>query len=339
MIAIFAYVKPSEACDMCMETNYEFLPGIESDLGLNVPYLKGQPPTSIRRCWHFSTDGTNVESMFYDNEDFISGMNRNFKLSLKYRVLILAFALMDTHIHYILYGEYDECNRFIHEYVRLTSYEISLRHSDRQRLRDIMINHRAIDTDVYLKTSIAYVLRNPVAAGLGFTFYDYPWSSGSLYFRQACLWTSPCWYWIKPKDIGTMGQIKYRKLFSTHDKIACNDIKVADGLIFPGEYVAVELVERIFKTPKSFNYFMGQNKDIEIEAEGGAISRLSIPIYELRQNRDEECQRLFGVSGIRMLNTQQRVKLARVLKFKYNCSNKQILRVCGLSANDAGNLI
>ena len=62
----------------------------------------------------------------------------------------------------------------------------------------------------------------------------------------------------------------------------------------------------------------------------GSISRLSIPIQEMRQNRNALCSELFNAKTIRTLTTGQRIKLAKTLKLRYNSSVKQIAKLCGL---------
>ena len=108
-----------------------------------------------------------------------------------------------------------------------------------------------------------------------------------------------------------------------------------DRLIFPGEYVAFEIVERIFKTCKSFNFFLCITKEEDVEARGGTISLLSIPMQEMRQHKNELCLELFGTNSIKGLNTQQRIRLARALRSRFNSSIKQIIRLCGLVYEEA----
>ena len=101
-------------------------------------------------------------------------------------------------------------------------------------------------------------------------------------------------------------------------------------MVFPGEYVAWELVERIYKTCKSFNYFFCITKEEDIEARGGTLSLLSLPMQEMRQHKNDVCKELFGVGSIKTLNTQQRIRVAKTLRARYNSSIKQIARLCGL---------
>ena len=124
-----------------------------TDLGIGFPFVKGQD-IPVHNCWHFSTDGSFAEVLFRDQTDFVNAMNRLYLLSRKYKLVILAFCLMDNHIHLILYGELEECNRFVHEFVRLTSADIALRHELRRELHSLPIHYQKITDDTYLKRAI-----------------------------------------------------------------------------------------------------------------------------------------------------------------------------------------
>lgn len=308
---------------------------ISSDLGLGLTALKGHS-ISINKCWHFYTSGESVDVLFRNDEDFRNGMNRIYPVADCYDILILSFVLMDTHIHFILYGDFEPCNRFIHEYVRRTSLYLSSKYQERKALSNIQISHQVIDDDRYLKTAICYVIKNPINAGLTYNVLDYPWSSGALYFREPGLWTSPMWMHYLGE--GNLSRNKMKKQFRTHSQLDVT-IPMVEGMIFPGAYTAVELVEKIFRTHKAFNFFMCISKDMDIEAREGVVSHLTIPISELREHRMQLSMELFGQTKFRELNVAQRLKLARVLKNKYNSSTKQIARACGLIYEEVKELL
>ena len=314
-----------------MKISDQLLRRIESDLGLNLAFRKGAD-IPVSNCWHFCTDGNSVDTMFYNEQDFIDGMNRIYPVSRSSGVVILAFVLMDTHIHFILYGAYDDCNAFIHEYVRRTSMHLAHRHNFARKLRNLSISCQNIGTDSYLRTAICYVLRNPVAAGLKFMPYDYPWSSGSLYFRRAGYWTSAHWSGnqVFRDELQNMSCRERLAVFKMKGLDPDSGVLSAGGLIFPGEYVAIGIVERLFRTCRNFNYLLGVCKEEDMHSIGSELSRLSVPIQEMRQHRDELCLELFGRKGIRTLDLVRRMKLARVLRSRLRCSVKQVSRVCGL---------
>jgi REP element-mobilizing transposase RayT len=321
-----------------MKINDRLLRQIVSDLGLDTPFVKGRD-IPVKNCWHFSTDGNAVDAIFIDEEDFINGMNRIYVLARKHNIIILAFSIMDTHVHFILWGSFEDCNRFMHDYVRATSRHIAITHGERNKLADVPIHHQVVDTDFYLKTVICYVIKNAPVGGIQFNGIDYPWSSGPLYFRRPGYWSTPAWLTESEGSKETeMGNYKKRQLLKTQYKIEGN-IQVIDRLVFPGEYVAYELVERLYKTCRGFNYFMCITKEEDVDSRGGTISRLSIPMQEMRQNKNEVCRELFGVSSTKGLNTGQRLKLAKVLISRYNCSVKQVARLSGLVYNEVKHLL
>ena len=313
-----------------MKKTDEMLRQIESDLGLNEPYFKGRN-LQIKNCWHFYTDGNAVDRMFEDVEDFKAGMNRIFVLDRKYNIVILAFILMDTHVHFILYGPYEECNRFMHMYISMTSRYMSLKYGEKNKFAKLPLSHQAIDNELYLKTAICYVIKNSSTAGLPYLATDYPWSSSPLYFRNIKdNWTAP--KWSLSHNLSWLSQIPFKQLrkFLRSRETDYTEAAVVDGIVFPGEYVDFETVERLFKTHKSFSFFLNTVKEETIEGKHGFSSHLSIPIQEMRQHRNSMCRNMFKVETIRSLSAQQRLRLAKALRRKYNSSAKQIAKLCGL---------
>lgn len=312
---------------------------LASDLGLNISFIKGQE-IEVRNCWHFYTNGNEIDAIFYSEEDFRNGMNRIYNVIQNYDVTILAFALMDTHVHFILHGQFDECNRFMHEYIRRTSMHISNIHKEKNKLADIEISHQPINTARYLKTAICYVLKNAPVGGIRFNAYDYPWSSAALIFRNGNFWTAPRWMdrTIGHNNDEGLGIRLQKAALRTHQRSDYKPIMIGE-LVFPGEYVAFEIVEQLFRTHKSFNYFMCVSKESDVESKEGIVSHLSIPIQEMRQHKSEMCIQMFNKKDIRNLNTVERLQLAKALKSRFNSSAKQIARLCGLIHSEVKDMI
>lgn len=305
----------------------QFWSEIVSDLGLERSVSKGQT-IPIRRCWHFFTSGESVDVLFANDEDYRCGMNRILSVVNRYEVMILAFVLMDTHVHFVLYGNLDECNKFVHEYIRLTSMYKSAKRQGRKSLEKIEISHQPIEDDRYLKTVICYVVKNPIVAGLPFNAYDYPWSSGALYFRRRDLWTSPRWL-QEVEDIAFSSR-KMQREVCTHHKMG-DSLPMIDTMVFPGAYTAVDVVEKVFRTHRAYNYFMTISKSSDVEERAGAIAHLTIPISELREYRRQICLELYGKDSLRDMDTSMRLRVARELRARYCCSARHVAKACGLS--------
>lgn len=320
-----------------MELSDMRLKRLEADLAIDRTFTKGQE-IEVVDCWHFYTDGSSVDALFYDVSDFKDGMNRIFNIVFGADLEILAFCLMDTHVHFILHGKFEACNKFLHEYVRRTSMYFQTKYGERNKLDSIRISHQMIDTDKYLKTAICYTLKNAPVGGLHFNPLDYPWSSGPLMFRTPDTWSTPRWMAVEGEELSQFSFRTRRSNLKTKSVTAGN-IKMIDGIVLPSEYVAFDVVERLFRTHKGFNYFMCSSKEMDVEARGGVVSHLSIPMQELRQHKNELCKELFGQNDIRKLDIASRLKLARVLKSRYNSSDKQIIRLCGLIYDEVSHLL
>lgn len=321
---------------MKMEISNGIRRTIESDLGLNVQFVKGQV-IQVKNCWHFSTDGNQVDFLFSDDEDFVAGMNRIFMLLHKYHIVVLAFVLMGTHVHFILWGDFRECERFVHEYLKLTSMYLSKKYGDRHKLLNLFPDYQAIDNDRYLKTAICYVLKNPPVGGIAFNALEYPWSSAPLYFRQKGYWSSFGWDTVMT-DSSLLSSREVCRILKTR-LAPRGPFKLIGEMVFPGEYVAVDIVEKIFRTHKGFHFFMCVSKESDVESVKGSISRLSIPHSELHQHKVDLCKERFGVDSIRSLSTDQRLSLARTLRANYNCSPKQIAKACGLIYSEVKSML
>lgn len=324
-----------------MEIDDGLMRQITSDLGLNVRFEKGST-IPVKNCWHFMTDGNAVDELFCDEDDFQYGMNLLYLMVYIHHVIILAFTLMDTHVHFVIYGELELCNRMVHDYVRRIAIYLSNKYDKHNLFAKDPIQYQLIDDDNYLKTVICYVHRNAPVGGLPFNAWDYPWSSAPLIFMNKINWNgSEIDKRIIEEKYSTR---QLNKLFHsgyTNEDLAFlkKGITMINKIVYPGVYVAWEIVEIIFRTHRSYNYYLYRVKESDVDSRGGVTSSLTIPLQEMRQHKREMCKSLYGVETVSTLNTVQRLKLAKALKSKYNSSKKQIARVCGLVYSEVEKLL
>ena len=103
--------------------------------------------------------------------------------------------------------------------------------------------------------------------------------------------------------------------------------------------VSVDIVEKVFRTHRAYNYFLFISKDSDVEERDGIVSHLTIPIAELREIRKKVSTELFGSDNLRNLDVGQRIRLAKVLKSRFNSSVKQIAKSCGLIYEEVKSLL
>lgn len=278
-----------------------------------------------QQYFHICSDGNFASVIFHNPEDFKAAMNRLAILAHKYHIVILAFVLMDNHIHIIARAfSKDDCTLFSHEFKRLTGKYCAHRYGTEGALRRLPVQVLPIEDDDDLKTKICYVLKNPTKARMSM-FYNYPWGTGNLYFRNddGASFPKKC---IRVKDLGVN---QLRSICQSRQQIPEEWILV-DGLILPENYVPIADVEALYKTPRSFMYFLSLNKDDEIEHETSNGDNIRLTDTELRQARNLLSKQLFGTAKLQDLSLPQRLKLARYLRSKYLCSKKQIARIVRL---------
>lgn len=72
---------------------------------------------SVIDCYHCYTDGNRADVMFPGTDAKVYGMNVIPALVRKAGTVVLAFVLMDNHVHFCLNGHEENCRRFMKLYV------------------------------------------------------------------------------------------------------------------------------------------------------------------------------------------------------------------------------
>ena len=124
--------------------------------------------------------GCGKQCLFEDDADRIKFLEILSSNTEKYRVSVLAWCLMDNHIHLVLSDRQDDlspCLKAIagHYAMYFNSRTAHVGHVFQDRFKS-----KPIETDGYLLQAIRYVHRNPEKAGIA-AAEDYPWSSYAEY--------------------------------------------------------------------------------------------------------------------------------------------------------------
>lgn len=140
--------------------------------------MKGANDTGY---FHVCTDGRALPWMFQDERDFIAGINRIAICHLMTALEVIAFVLMDNHVHFVLYGTMPQCKTFINVYKRLTGKWILTRYGISDYLRGLPTEILRIESEEALLNTIAYLDRNPPMAGYRYMHSEYLGDHRSLY--------------------------------------------------------------------------------------------------------------------------------------------------------------
>ena len=281
--------------------------------------------------FHVSSHGLEKNDIFKNREDFIQGMNDIAIIVLGFDVVILAFCLMSNHFHFVLYGTQSECARFAEEYKRRCSIRMRYGAGDVHAMKDVDVQLFHIGSAEYLENVIAYVLRNPIAAGICMMPYHYQWSSMSLYYAGGKQYHGRC-----------LNEMSERKRFRTiKSRVSVPDHYVVDesGMILPSCYVDITSVEKIFRHPARLMAAVARKVEADVEVALGISDSVIISYEEIKSQLPDLMRREFGKDSLSQLSMDQRVRLCLLIKKNFRAGVKQIARLVHLDPSVVSKVI
>ncbi len=270
---------------------------------------------------------------FRDDEDFKVGMNYvAIEAAIRSEVAVLAFILMSNHVHFVLRGSQSDVTVFANKFKQRYSIYYQRKYGVREFLRKNGLDVKYIPADDEgIERAIAYVQMNCVAAGICSHPSQYPWGTGNSFFGVENKVA------MRLKDLSA--RARKRLLHSEEDMLPLSWPVGEYSHILPSAYVDIKGVEYMYRSPQRMNYFLTSSSK--------ARKRLEIAEDNLPAFRDQTvlaampdlCQSLFRKNSFETLLPEERVELARQIRFRFSADATQIARVCGLSYADAARLL
>ena len=124
----------------------------------------------VDRCPVFLNDG--------DRRQFLALLRESHQ---RFGCRILAFCLMDNHIHLTVLDDYGTLSKTLHFLNGVYAKKFNMRHGRTGHLFERRFWSSMLDSDSYLSTCVKYVHRNPLEAGLVNRLEDHRWSSYPSY--------------------------------------------------------------------------------------------------------------------------------------------------------------
>lgn len=286
----------------------------------------------MRKIFLLSTEHLEDGLWFRDIEDFKVAMNYIAVESLQHQMgFILTFILMSNHVHFVLKGLREEVVGFVNRFKQRYSRYYSRKYGVKEFLRGNGLDVREIPyEDEAAERAIAYSVMNCVAAGICAHPSQYPWGTGALFFNQAS---------AEGTTAGSYSARELRRMLH----ISCPDIPKEwiigkDVYILPQNYVDIAAVEKLYRTPQRFNYFL--------QSSSRARKRLAIeenlPAFKdqtILAALPDLCRSLFQKESFMRLDESEKSEFARQIRFRFSADATQIARVCGVSYAEAARLL
>ena len=278
--------------------------------------------------YHICTDGNAIPWMFQDDEDFIAGINRIALCILKNYVEIIAFILMDNHVHFVLYGTALQCKKFINSYKMLTGKWIHNKYGLKDYLRLLPAEMISISDEETLLNTLAYIDRNSIVAGYRYMPSEYPWGSARYMFRDKEH------EYQQESDFKPLAQLplsKQRSLLKTRAKVPGEWYVDSRGMISPSSFMDFSRIEHIFRTSTRYSYFLAKKLEGQVEMQLTKSRKVFIPDKELRQIVRKIAHETYRTEDVRSLDVKSRLAIARRLRYDYASTLKQISRMVCLT--------
>jgi len=273
--------------------------------------------------YHVCTDGNALAWMFKDTEDFIAGVNRIGICAFETCIQIIAFILMDNHVHFLLYGTLPKCKEFITRYKTLTGKWISSKYQLKEYLKHLPSEFILIESEEQLLDTIAYIDRNSIVAGGRYLPSEYPWGSARYMFRERRI---PC-----GRHISEMSKKEVHESLNTWSTLPEDWMVDDQGMLIPERcFINIDFIEGLFRSPTRYLYHLSRKLEGKIEMQQGI--RAFIPDKELRPVTEELAKKLFGKSKVKDLDFNSKILLARKLRYDYASTPKQISRMLSMDS-------
>ena len=271
-------------------------------------------------CYHLSSSHLEKQTIFCYDDDFIFGVNSLALLLTLFDVRLIAYCLMDNHLHLLLSGRLEAClgyyDRIVHRIAQYAAGEYGI--SGILSCEDVDIV--AVTNDQQLKKEICYIHRNPYKARISSPL-AYRWCSADVYFNN---------FIQSGKKAGCLSVRERRRVFKTHIPVP-DDYEFIDGRILNKSFVSYEIASSRFRD--SVEYFDCLRKfslESIVESEHGIHESISFSDQELRERIKDVCRNEFHAETHTLLSRKDLLRLCIIVRNRYGALQPQITRLLGV---------
>ena len=237
-------------------------------------------------------------------------------------VRLLAFAIMDNHLHFILEGKKSDCVIFF-EAVHRMLMNYYTRHGRAGSFAKMQPKYIDITSLDQLLTEIAYVIRNPFVVRTDVNLLAYPWTSGYLYFNPMAD--------TGGEPASTLRGRRLRAFIHSRAMTEVDErIRIRDGKANPASFVDYKRVEMFFGNARDFQMHVFKNVEAQVETSKRLGEEPRLNDQEMISVSFKLCRSLFSKNHMKDLSEEQKKRLAKTLKDEFGGSNKQIARCTNL---------
>lgn len=273
--------------------------------------------------YHLCTPGDSQLVLFETDDDFRFAMN--LMASSTYSepdVNVITFEAMRTHLHLIGEGPVAAAEEWFSKF-RKRLYRFYQSTGRVRNLDSFQASVFLIGDISFLRNSIAYVNRNGYLVHPEHTPFSYPWGANRFFFN-------PDAKQRRDRKYGDLFIRERRQLFGSHSVDYPGEASIVDGYISPAFFCDLKFGEDVFRDAR--HYFSLVSRSVEAYKDianllGDSIFYTDDELYLIVR---QICRDRYGNARPEILTLEQKMELARTLRFEYKSSDRQIQRMLHL---------
>ena len=253
-------------------------------------------------------------------DDFTFGVNTLAIGTLKFKVNVLCYTLMNNHLHLLVMGRYEDCLAYFRWVLLRLAQMLKTRYGISGVLKTDTADVQAVmDKDMFLN-EVAYLLRNTYKAHIDSPF-SYPWAPFEVYFN-------PYRDAIRGERFPSPDAAK--RILGTHAEIP-QDWEHLNGRILNKCFVDYRTVERIIGTGLAlFDRVRKFDLESVVSHSHGIEEILTFTDNEMQEKILAVCKNEYHVKSHHQLGRKDLLLLARTLAHRFSATKKQIVRLLGV---------
>lgn len=281
--------------------------------------------------YHLCSFGSEGHNFIKSQDDYFAAFNIVGVCAADFygEVVVLSFSIEDSHPHLLLYGTRPVCEQFAHRYKKTYMRHVVSSRGDSDGV-SLKLEVIPVTDNEHLMRVGAYTVIQPTKDGRNVMPYDYPYGTGSMYFRPR--WHIPIWLIstdgevLESHKIAELSKKKKDRLLFCKTCSVPDDWLFCQGFLLPTNYIAVDMFEAIYKTHNCFRAFCSMNKKQwqDMMSRIAEYRGVTLEDFEARMLSSRQSRELFGTADIRRLNSRQRLMLAQKLRREYHLSFRQL---------------
>ena len=291
-----------------------------------IRYFKDHIP-GREGVFMFTSDHQLRQLIFRSASDFSYGVNTLAIGTLKYKVRVLCYTLMNNHL--LVLGRYEECLAYFRWILLRLAQMLKARYGINGVLKADAADVQYVTDRQMLLNEVAYLLRNSFKAQIDSPF-SYPWAPFEVYFN-------PYLDSIRGERFPSTDVAK--RILGTHALIP-EDWEHRNGTILNKCFVDYRTAERLIGSGYAlFNRIRKFDTESTIAQSHGIEESLTFTDNELQEKIRSVCQNELHVDSPHQLGRKDLLRLARTLANRFSATKKQISRLLGIASDVLDNIL